>query len=152
MTEGNKVIKYIKYLLLYAAVEFAICMTVCVAVWKAAGMTTIKMDTVFSLMLVSLFASFMQSIAFTEIWIKKLHYGLRMMLFAFPFLAFMSFVAWKFQWFPTAEMGRWLVFAGIFCICFVISSIIYEIYFRMTGKKYDGLLGEYHKKHETERE
>lgn len=50
----------------------------------------IKMNTIFSLMLVFLFMSFMQSIAFTEIWIKKLHYGSWMMIFAFPSLAFMS--------------------------------------------------------------
>lgn len=110
----------------------------------------IKMNTIFSLILVFLFMSFMQSIAFTEIWIKKLHYGLRMMIFAFPSLAFMSLAAWKFGWFPIEEIGKWIVFIGIFCICFVISSIIYEIYFRMTGKKYDGLLGEYHKRREAE--
>ena len=150
MMDGNKVINYINYVLLYAAVEFAMCMVVCVVVWKAIGWTEIKMNTIFSLMLVFLFMSFVQSIAFTEIWIKKLHYGLRMMIFAFPSLVFMSFIAWKFQWFPTGEIGRWLVFAGIFCICFIISSIIYEIYFRMTGKKYDGLLGEYHKRREAE--
>ncbi|MDE6625214.1 MAG: hypothetical protein K2K56_02455 [Lachnospiraceae bacterium] len=147
MAEKNSILTYVKYVLMYMAVEFTMCMTVCVVVWKIAGMTEMKINTIFSLMLVCLFMSFMQSIAFTELWIKKMHYGLRMMIFAFPSLAFMSLIAWKFQWFPTAEMASWLIFVGIFIACFIISAILYEIYFRMTGKKYDGLLGEYHRKH-----
>lgn len=73
-------------------------------------------------------------------------YPARLLGFAIIFLAVLSVFAWKGQWFPAEEFESWLVFSGIFLVIFVIMTAGYEIYFRITGKKYDGLLGKRQKK------
>ena len=69
-------------------------------------------------------------------------YSARLLLFAVTFLAVLSVFAWKGKWFPAGEFGNWLTFAGIFLAVFAVMTAGYEIYFRLAGKKYDGLLGE----------
>ena len=52
----------------------------------------------------------------------------------------------KFEWFPIESIGAWGIFIGIFLICFIVSTILFEIYFRITGDKYTGILNEYKNK------
>lgn len=40
------------------------------------------------------------------------------------------------------------MFIGIFFLIFLVMTIGFDIYFRVTGRKYDGLIGQYRKKKE----
>lgn len=135
-------------------VKTAVCLTfsasVCILMGMAwlKGWETVPVSLLFSLMLTSLAAGILQIAAFTEIFIKRMAYSWRMTLFAVLFLAVLTAIAVGFQWFPAEQKGSWLIFLGIFLTIFVITSAGFELYFRITGKKYDGLLGQYHKSKE----
>ncbi len=110
------------------------------------GWEGIPLGVLLQLLLLSVIGSLLQGIIFTEWLIKSMAYPARLLLFAVTFLAVMSVFAWKGQWFPAGKFGNWLVFAGIFLAIFAAMTAGYEVYFRLTGKKYDGLLGERQKK------
>ena len=38
-----------------------------------------------------------------------------------------------------------MTFLGLFFLIFLVMSIGFEFYFQMTGKKYNGLIGQYRK-------
>ena len=117
--------------------------------WLAAyfqGWEGIPLASLAQLFLLSVIGSLLQGIMFTEWVFKTMAYLARLLGFAVIFLAVLSVFAWKGQWFPAEAFGSWLVFMGIFLVIFVIMTAGYEIYFRITGKKYDGLLGERQKK------
>ena len=44
------------------------------------------------------------------------------------------------------------MFIGIFFLIFLVMTVGFEIYFRITGRKYDGLIGQYRKQKENEGE
>ena len=48
--------------------------------------------------------------------------------------------------------GAWAVFLGMFFLTFVGMTIGFDIYFRITGRKYDGLLGQYRREKEEKGE
>lgn len=109
--------------------------------WEGLPLTSLA-----QLLLLSVIGSSLQGIMFTEWVFKTIAYPVRLLMFAVIFLAVMSVFAWKGRWFPAEKFGSWLVFVGIFLVTFVIMTVGYEIYFRITGKKYDGLLGEKQKR------
>ena len=47
---------------------------------------------------------------------------------------------------PILVRLAWILFIGIFITCFVVSTILFEIHFRITGDKYTGILNEYKNK------
>lgn len=102
----------------------------------------------FSLLLVSVLGSFIQYLAFTDRIIKRLRYSLRMLLFAALFFPMLTACALLFHWFPTERSGSWLIFTGIFLVIFLVMSAGFEMYFYLTGRKYDGILGQYKKQRE----
>lgn len=117
--------------------------------WAAAyflGWDGISLGALLQLLLLSVIGSLLQGIMFTEWLIKSMAYPARLLIFAVVFLAVLSVFAWKGKWFPAGEFGSWLVFAGIFLGIFAAMTAGYEIYFRLAGKRYDGLLGERQKR------
>ncbi|MEG1061383.1 MAG: hypothetical protein RSD35_10175 [Oscillospiraceae bacterium] len=44
------------------------------------------------------------------------------------------------------------MFIGIFILVFIAITIGFEIYFRVTGRKYDGLLGQYKKQKDNKKQ
>jgi len=117
--------------------------------WAAAyflGRDGIPLGALLQLLLLSVIGSLLQGIMFTEWLIKSMAYPARLLIFAVVFLAVLSVFAWKGKWFPAGEFGSWLVFAGIFLGIFAAMTAGYEIYFRLAGKRYDGLLGERQKR------
>ncbi|MDR1539869.1 MAG: hypothetical protein LBU32_18090 [Clostridiales bacterium] len=112
------------------------------------GKREISLAILGSLMILSVAGSFLQFIAFSGRIIKHMRYSLRMILFAIPFLAMLACSALAFQWFPKENIGAWMSFIAIFIIVFIGMSIGYEIYYRVMGRKYDGLLGQYRKQNE----
>ncbi len=126
----------------YACMMFTGSVTV---FWVAAyflGWKGIPLGVLLQLLLLSVVGSLLQGVMFTERLIKSMAYPARLLLFAVTFLAVLSVFAWKGKWFPAGEFGNWLTFAVIFLAVFAVMTAGYEIYFRLAGKKYDGLLGE----------
>ena len=50
------------------------------------------------------------------------------------------------------QAGAWAMFIGMFFLTFIIMTIGFDIYFRVTGRKYDGMLGQYRKEKEEKGE
>lgn len=110
------------------------------------GWDGLPLTTVLQLLLLSVIGSLLQGIMFTDWLIKSMAYPARLLIFAVVFLAVLSVFAWKGRWFPAGEFVNWLTFAGIFLAVFAVMTAGYEIYFRIAGKRYDGLLGERQKR------
>ena len=85
----------------------------------------------------------LQIVAFTELVIKRLRYTLRLFVFAVPYLAVLSAIAAGFGWLPAAQPGAWALFSLIFLAVLLTMTLGFELYYRISGKKYDGLLGQY---------
>lgn len=100
-----------------------------------------------SFLLISLVGGMLQCLAFSSLIIKKLSYALRLCLFVVPFFFFLLLFARVFSWVPTGKAGAWLIFFLLFVVIFVVMTLSFELYFRFTGRKYDGLLGEYQARH-----
>ena len=104
--------------------------------------TQVETSMLWTLLLVCALGSLVQGICFTDWIFKKLRYTWRLVLFCLLFLPLLAVVAWAFQWFPM-EKGSWLRFIGIFFAIFAAMTAGFEMYYRLTGRKYDGLLGQY---------
>ena len=94
--------------------------------------------------------SLIQAVCFSQWIIKKMRYTWRSVLFVALFLPTLTLFAWKAEWFPTDKAGAWVMFIGMFFLIFIVMTIGFDIYFRVTGRKYDGMLGQYRKQKEEE--
>jgi hypothetical protein len=112
------------------------------------GKREVSIAIIASLLVLSALGSFLQLFAFSEHIIKYMRYSLRLVLFGIPFLALLAGIAFVFEWFPIESGGAWLSFVIIFLIIFIGTIIGFEVYYRVMGKKYDGLLGQYRKQRE----
>ena len=99
---------------------------------------------------VSAAGSLIQAVCFSDWIIKKMPYTWRSVLFVLLFLPLLSLAAWKLNWFPTQQAGAWAVFIGTFFLIFIVMTVGFDIYFRVTGRKYDGLIGQYRKQKEKD--
>lgn len=130
----------------YTSYSFSMSMVVFIIVGIIVGLEQIPISMMIQLMIICIIASILQMIAFTDICIKKLIYTKRLAIFMFPFLTVIIAFAVKYNWFPIRNMGSWILFIGIFVTCFIVSTILFEIHFRITGDKYTGILNEYKKR------
>lgn len=130
------------------SMSFTAMMCIILAVAFFMGWETLKLNYIFSILLVSIVVSIFQVVAFSDIIIKKMSYAFRLCVFAIPLYFVLSFVAIQFQWFPKENLGGWVTFSVIFFVILIVMTAGFEIYYRASGHKYDGLLGEYHKKKE----
>ena len=117
----------------------------------AMGYRTVEIKSLFSILLVSCVGCLFQFICFSDGVIKRMRYSARLLLFAVLFLPAVTAAALLFQWFPPQSVPSWILFVSLFLIGFVVITFGFEIYYRMTGKKYDGLLGQYKKEKEESR-
>ncbi len=105
-----------------------------------------------SLLLVCAVASLIQGVCFSDWIFKKMRYTRRSLLFVLLFLPTLSVTAWKMEWFPAEDLGAWAIFVGMFFLIFIVMTIGFDIYFRATGRKYDGMIGRYRREKEEEGE
>lgn len=137
----------------YVCFMFSGCVCLYSVIALLTGERTLEIGILFQLLLLSAFGTLLQGIAFDETWvIKKAKYTTRLFIFIIPFFALLTAFAFFFQWFPTGQMMSWVIFLAIFLVIFVVMTVSFEIIFRVTGKKYDGLLGQYKKKSEETNE
>lgn len=109
---------------------------------------TVPLPILFSLLLVSIAAGTMQLLAFSGLLFKKLAYGWRMIVFVVPFFAVIAAFAVRFGWFPTENAGAWIRFIAIFVVIFLFITVGFELYFRLSGRKWDDRLDWYRKNRE----
>ena len=116
------------------------------------GTREVSTTMLWTLFWVSAAASLIQAVCFSDWIIKKMRYTRRSLLFVLLFLPTLTLAAWKGGWFPMEQTGAWAVFLGMFFLTFVGMTIGFDIYFRITGRKYDGLLGQYRREKEEKGE
>ena len=97
---------------------------------------------------VSAAGAVIQALCFSDWITKKMRYTWRSLLFVLLFLPVLSLAAWKTEWFPADQTGAWALFIVIFFLTFLVMTVGFDLYFRVTGRKYDGLLGQYRKEKE----
>ena len=114
------------------------------------GTREVSTAMLWGLFWVSAAGSLIQAVCFSDWLIKKLAYTWRGVLFVALFLPVLTLAAWQTGWFPRDQAGAWIMFLGIFFLIFLVMTIGFDIYFRLTGRKYDGLIGQYRKKKEDE--
>ena len=66
------------------------------------------------------------------------------------FVPLLTVIAVTFGWFPASRPGAWLLFLGIALAVFAAMTLGFELYFRIAGRRYDGMLGQCRKEHEAE--
>lgn len=97
---------------------------------------------------VSAAGAVIQALCFSDWIIRKMRYTWRSLLFVLLFLPVLSLAAWKTEWLPADQAGAWVLFIAIFFLIFLVMTVGFDLYFRATGRKYDGLLGQYRKEKE----
>ena len=110
------------------------------------GEKNVSITVLFELLALCLAGSLLQYVTFTDAVIKKMRYSLRIIVFTLPFFALMTLCAVVFDWFPKGEPFAWVMFFIIFVLVLALCTAGFEIYYRATGRRYDGLLGEYRAK------
>ena len=106
---------------------------------------TVQLSTLFSLLLVCIAAGTMQVAAFSDLLFKKLAYGWRLMVFVVPFGAVLTATAVICGWFPTDQTAAWVMFGVFFVLIFVAITGGIELYYRLSGRKWNDRLDWYRK-------
>lgn len=133
------------------ALSYTACMAIYMAIAALLGEATMELRTVFGMLAMCMAGSAIQYVCFTENVIRRMRYSLRLALFAALFLPVMVLMAVFMRWFPLENPGAWLLFIGLFVAVFVVMTLGFEVYFRIVGRRYDGLLGQYRLQRERER-
>jgi len=136
----------VKHIQIYAAYNFTAMMCVFTLVAFILKLKTIPYLTIAELIIISLICATLQWLAFSDDVFKRLAYKWRIVIFMIPLLGVLTSFAVKFKWFPVDDTRAWVIFITIFLTCLLGCIICFEIYYRSTGNKYNGLLKEYRKR------
>ena len=112
------------------------------------GHRQISLSMLWTLLAVSVASALIQAVCFSNWIIRSMRYTWRSLLFVALFLPALTLAAWKGAWFPMERAEAWIMFVGIFFLIFIAMTIGFDVYFRITGRKYDGLMGQYRKQTE----
>ncbi len=137
----------------HACMVFTAAVCIYTAIAWLYGERSVGMEILLELLAVSAVSVLLQGIAFSEDWlIRNMAYTKRMLLFVVMFLPVLALAAWAFGWFPADNLMSWGIFLLIFFVIFAAMTAGFEILYRVTGKKYGGLLGQRQKKHGQDEE
>jgi len=125
------------------ALMFSASVILCIVIMLFYGETSIPITAIIFFLVLSMIGTLLQFLAFSDRVIKKMRYTYRMVVFVIPFIALLTASAWFFHWFPEEYAAMWLICSCIFTVVFIGGTVAFEIYYRVMGKKYDGLLGRY---------
>ncbi|MCM1150054.1 MAG: hypothetical protein NC319_08260 [Butyricicoccus sp.] len=146
----KKFIKGVVEWKIHACVLYTAAMFISLFFGTVSGTGEIPVANLWTLFWVCVAASLIQALCFSTWVIKKMRYTLRGLLFVLLFLPALALAAWKMGWFPRGNAAGWLMFAGIFLLIIAVMAVGFDIYFQVTGRKYDGLIGQYRKYKEQE--
>lgn len=120
----------------------AVCILMAVC-WLGGWEESVNISMLFQLLVASVCVTFLQWLCFAAPLLGKVQYTIRLLLFtaaAFPVLAA---VAWFGGWVPRDQLGAWALFLVIFLVITGVFTLCYEIYYRITGCRFDQRLEEY---------
>ena len=130
----------------YACMMFTGCVCLYGVIAMALGRDSLNLWVLLQMLIISALGTLIQGFAFSPDWIiKNAKYTTRMIIFTIPFLILLTVFALLFHWFPADRMINWIIFIGIFIALTLVLTLCFELAFRITGKRYDGLLGQYKK-------
>ena len=111
-------------------------MTVFLATSLLNGVETVSLYRIIQLFAIAAIGGALMLVAFSSIFIKKISFILRMVIFIIPFSVITLIFAGAFSWFEVDNLLSLAVFVLIFLGCFVLSICIYFIECKIRGKKY----------------
>ena len=132
------------------SLAFTATMLIYVVIALLMGEKQIEATAVIAMLLLATTGTFVQYLCFTDNIIKNMRYTRRLLLFGVIYVPLLAGIAVIFGWFPTYKPGAWLLFIGIALAVLAAMTLGFELYFRIAGRRYDGLLGQYRRQHERE--
>ena len=109
------------------------------------GLSTMDFLLIWQAVAIAAITGILHYIAFTESVIKKMRYTLRLLFFSIPLYTTFAIFAIVFNWFPP-DVYIWLLFTIAFLVIFGIFIAAFEIYTKITGRKYNESLNAYNRK------
>lgn len=137
----NAVIEWI----VHCSLIYAISILIFVLIKMILGETSVTIKELLSLFCASTIGSILQYLFFSETRTHKMTYTKRLILFSLFFLPILAFVAYQFQWLPTTKVSAWFLFVMIYITILIVMTLGFEIYFKITKKRYEGIIGQYKK-------
>lgn len=125
-----------------ACIAFAGMIVLFMIIGMIRGENTLPFALIWQVLALAVVISIAQQLCFSGVVFKKLRYGIRMLIMSFIMLVVLAACAHFFEWFP-AEPVNWLIFIGIFVLVIAAFTVSWEVYFRVTGKKYNDMLTSY---------
>lgn len=107
------------------------------------GIQAVSIWRVPQIALLSFFFALLYFICFSNLLFKKLSYFKRVFMMAGPLFLIQTLCIWLFGWFNFSNLRALGVYCGIFVLCLVGCMVGFYVYYRFTGRRYDGLLEEY---------
>ena len=128
-----------------------LCFSAWVTVWAMLSLlfwpgATLRAGQVLGMLAASLWAACLQWLCFIYEKGQRYSYVVRVALFAAGFYPALAACAWFQKWFPAGNVAAWVGFTALFFLLLVLVTIGFEVLFSVQGKRYAGLLGEYHRK------
>ena len=119
-----------------------ILMLIC---WLGGWEESVNISMLFWLLVASVCVSFLQWLFFASPALGKLRYTIRLLLFTVTLFPVLAAIAWFGGWVPRDQLGAWVLFAVIFLAITGLMTLMYEVIFRITGRRFDQRLEEYHR-------
>lgn len=88
----------------------------------------------------------MQWVCFGGQLLQRWSYLARWVLFVAVTFPGLGLLAWAFGWVPQEEAGAWAILYGAAIAILALCTLAFELFYHRQGKKYDGLLSQYHAK------
>lgn len=146
----NKMRVFMKRLPQEVAHIFSIMMVVFIALALMNGVESVSVYRIAQLLGIAVLGGALMLIAFSDIFIKKVSYIVRICVFIVPFFFITLIFAVMFSWFKIANIITWAWFIGIFLFCFALSVVIYLVTTKIKGKEYTEKLIEYQNKNKDD--
>lgn len=112
------------------------------------GQQSIQYSYLWQFLLLSVLISTLQFLFFSNSVFKKTRYYVRIVCFGIPLYFLISGFAYFFKWFPI-YLSSWLLFSAIFLFIFAVLIVVFELYARITGQRYNQLLKNYKTKQDS---
>ncbi|MEE0059648.1 MAG: hypothetical protein UE295_02340 [Acutalibacteraceae bacterium] len=146
----DKMKKFIKRLPQEVSHIFSIMMVVFLVSALMNGVENISVYKIAQLFAIAVLGGMLLLIAFSDIFIKKVLYIVRICIFIVPFFFVTLIFALTFSWFKSLNIITWVWFIGIFLFCFALSVVIYLVTTKIKGKEYTEKLIEYQNKNKDD--
>ena len=128
-----------------AAMVFAGQIIIYLIIGTFFGLTGMDFILIWQTVAIATITGILHYIAFTESVIKKMRYSIRLIVFSLPLYTIIAAFALIFKWFPST-LYTWILFTVFFLIVFGVLTAAFEIYTKITGKKYNESLEAYNRK------